>query len=173
MNKKLLAALTCSTLFMGMTACESNDIASTAEKSTQESSKKSNDTQKKETKEEVPVKEINTTINAGPYKYSPNGTNNEHFIIYDNAKFEDNFDGLKVSMNQLSLTNKEGIFNEKDLGSLRIAFSVENTSSSTFTLNFNDVRVTTDRIKLFAPYKAIKQNLISNLFVIMKYGYLE
>ncbi|MED1012350.1 hypothetical protein P4T54_26375 [Bacillus mycoides] len=69
MNKTLLAALTCSTLFMGMTACESNDTASTAEKSKQEGSKKSNNTQKKDTKEEVPVKEINTTINAGPYKY--------------------------------------------------------------------------------------------------------
>ncbi|MDA2190064.1 ribonuclease [Bacillus cereus] len=157
MNKKLLAALTCSTLFMGMTACESNDTASTAEKSKQESSKKSSNTQKKATKEEVSVKEINTTINAGPYKYSPNGLNNEHFIIYDNAKFEDNFDGLKVSMNQLSLTNKESTFNEKDLGSLRISFSVENTSSSTFTLNFNDVCVTTDQIELFAPYEAIKQ----------------
>lgn len=52
-----------------MTACESNDTASTAEKSKQEGSKKSNNTQKKDTKEEVPVKEINTTINAGPYKY--------------------------------------------------------------------------------------------------------
>ncbi|MCU0097541.1 hypothetical protein N7917_30020 [Bacillus sp. OR9] len=40
MNKKLLAALTCSTLLMGMTACESNDTASTAEKSKQESTKK-------------------------------------------------------------------------------------------------------------------------------------
>jgi hypothetical protein len=69
LNKKLLAALTCSTLFMGMTACESNDTASTVEKSKQEGSKKSNNTQKKDTKEEVPVKEINTTINAGPYKY--------------------------------------------------------------------------------------------------------
>nr|WP_252195575.1 hypothetical protein [Bacillus mycoides] len=104
MNKQLLAALTCSTLFMGMTACESNDTASTAEKSKQESTKKSNDKQKKDTKEDVPVKEINKTINAGSYKYSPNGTNNEHFIIYDTAKFEDNFDGLKVTMNQLSLT---------------------------------------------------------------------
>ena len=47
------------------------------------------------------------------YKYSPNGTNNEHFIIYDNAKFEDNFDGLKVYMNQLSLTNKERTSNGK------------------------------------------------------------
>ncbi|MEC5308368.1 hypothetical protein VUV76_29690 [Bacillus thuringiensis] len=96
MNKKLLVALTCSTLFMGMTACESNDTASKAEKLKQENTQKTNDKQKKDTKEDVPVKEINTTINAGPYKYSPNGTNNEHFIIYDNAKFVDNFDGLKV-----------------------------------------------------------------------------
>nr|WP_179951843.1 hypothetical protein [Bacillus sp. TE8-1] len=81
MNKKLLAALTCSALFMGMTACESNNTASTAEKSKQESSKKSSNTQKKATKEEVSVKEVNTTINAGPYKYSPNGLNNEHFLI--------------------------------------------------------------------------------------------
>lgn len=161
MNKKLLAALTCSTLFMGMTACESNDIASTAEKSKQESSKKSNDTQKKDTKEEVPVKEINTTINAGPYKYSPNGTNNEHFIIYDNAKFEDNFDGLKLYMNQLSLTNKERTLNGKDVGSLRIAFTIENTTNSTFSFSFNRMRATTDQGELFEPSTFIKQNFIN------------
>nr|WP_162617028.1 hypothetical protein [Bacillus mycoides] len=40
MNKKLLVALTCSTLFMGMTACESNDTASKAEKLKQENKKK-------------------------------------------------------------------------------------------------------------------------------------
>lgn len=135
MNNKLLVALTCSTLFMGMTACESNDTASTAEKSKQENTKKTNDKQKKDTKEDVPVKEINTTINAGSYSYSPNGTNNEHFIIYDNAKFEDNFDGLKVSMNQLFLSNKKAVYNGKDVGSISIAFTIENTSNSTFILN--------------------------------------
>ncbi|EJQ93780.1 hypothetical protein [Bacillus cereus] len=158
MNKKLLAALTCSTLFMGMTACVSNDTASTAEKSKQESTKKSNDKQKKE---DVPIKEINTTINAGPYKYSPNGTNNEHFIIYDNAKFEDNFDGLKVSMNQLSLTNKESTSNGKDVGSLRIAFSIENTTNSTFSFSFDKMRATTDQGELFEPSTAIKQKFLN------------
>ncbi|MGQ8826702.1 ribonuclease [Bacillus sp. NA_146.1] len=161
MNKKLLVALTCSTLFMGMTACESNDTASTAEKSKQESSKKSSNTQKKDTKEEVPVKEINATINAGPYKYSPNGTNNEHFIIYDNAKFEDNFDGLKVYMNQLSLTNKERTLNGKDVGSLRIAFTIENTTNSTFSFSFNRIRATTNQGDLFEPSTFIKQNFIN------------
>ncbi|PEA30153.1 ribonuclease [Bacillus toyonensis] len=159
MNKKLLAALTCSTLFMGMTACESNDTASTAENSKQES--KTNDKQKKDTKEDVPVKEINTTINAGPYKYSPNGTNNEHFIIYDNAKFEDNFDGLKVYMNQLSLTNKERTSNGKDVGSLRIAFTIENTTNSTFSFSFNRMRAATDQGELFEPSTFIKQNFIN------------
>ncbi|MEB9410516.1 hypothetical protein P4J00_23650 [Bacillus cereus] len=142
MNKKLLAALTCSTLLMGMTACESNDTASTAEKSEQESTKKTNDKQKKDTKEDVLVKEINTTINAGSYRYSPNGhnaTNNEHFIIYDNAKFEDNFDGLKVSMNQLFLSNKKAVYNGKDVGSISIAFTIENTSNSTFILNTSKI----------------------------------
>ncbi|KXY59600.1 hypothetical protein [Bacillus cereus] len=159
MNKKLLVALTCSALFMGMTACESND--STAEKSNQESSKKLSDTQKKDTKEEVSVKEINATINAGPYKYSPNGTNNEHFIIYDNAKFEDNFDGLKVYMNQLSLTNKERTLNGKDVGSLRIAFTIENTTNSTFSFSFNRMCATTDQGDLFEPSTFIKQNFIN------------
>ncbi|ACK98481.1 ribonuclease [Bacillus cereus] len=156
MNKKLLVALTCSTLFMGMTACESNDTASTVEKSKQESSKKLSTTQKKATKEEVSVKEINTTINAGPYKYSPNGLNNEHFLIYDNAKFEDDFDGLKVSINQLSLTNKEKVLDGNDIGSIRIAFTIENTSSSTFTLNFNDVHGTTDQGELTNTFNAAK-----------------
>ncbi|MGQ7776491.1 MULTISPECIES: ribonuclease [unclassified Bacillus (in: firmicutes)] len=161
MNKKLLVALTCSTLFMGMTACESNDTASRAEKLKQENTKKTNDKQKKDTKEDVPVKEINTTINAGPYKYSPNGTNNEHFIIYDNAKFEDNFDGLKVNMNQLSLTNKERTSNGKDVGSLRIAFTIENTTNSTFSFSFNRMRATTDQGELFEPSTFIKQNFIN------------
>ncbi|MGM2306217.1 ribonuclease [Bacillus paranthracis] len=161
MNKKLLVALTCSTLFMGMTACESNDTASKAEKLKQENTKKTNDKQKKDTKEDVPVKEINTTINAGPYKYSPNGTNNEHFIIYDNAKFEDNFDGLKVYMNQLSLTNKERTSNGKDVGSLRIAFTIENTTNSTFSFSFNRMRATTDQGELFEPSTFIKQNFIN------------
>ncbi|MDA1909574.1 ribonuclease [Bacillus cereus] len=161
MNKKLLVALTCSTLFMGMTACESNDTASKAEKLKQENTQKTNDKQKKDTKEDVPVKEINTTINAGPYKYSPNGTNNEHFIIYDNAKFEDNFDGLKVNMNQLSLTNKERTSNGKDVGSLRIAFTIENTTNSTFSFSFNRMRATTDQGELFEPSTFIKQNFIN------------
>ncbi|MHA4096180.1 ribonuclease [Bacillus cereus] len=161
MNKKLLVALTCSTLFMGMTACESNDTASKAEKLKQESTQKTNDKQKKDTKEDVTVKEINTTINAGPYKYSPNGTNNEHFIIYDNAKFEDNFDGLKVNMNQLSLTNKERTSNGKDVGSLRIAFTIENTTNSTFSFSFNRMRATTDQGELFEPSTFIKQNFIN------------
>ncbi|PFM12063.1 ribonuclease [Bacillus cereus] len=161
MNKKLLVALTCSTLFMGMTACESNDTASRAEKLKQENTQKTNDKQKKDTKEDVPVKEINTTINAGPYKYSPNGTNNEHFIIYDNAKFEDNFDGLKVNMNQLSLTNKERTSNGKDVGSLRIAFTIENTTNSTFSFSFNRMRATTDQGELFEPSTFIKQNFIN------------
>ncbi|MFU2029363.1 ribonuclease [Bacillus wiedmannii] len=161
MNKKLLVALTCSTLFMGMTACESNDTASKAEKLKQENTQKTNDKQKKDTKEDVPVKEINTTINAGPYKYSPNGTNNEHFIIYDNAKFEDNFDGLKVYMNQLSLTNKERTSNGKDVGSLRIAFTIENTTNSTFSFSFNRMRATTDQGELFEPSTFIKQNFIN------------
>ncbi|QWG70281.1 ribonuclease (plasmid) [Bacillus mycoides] len=161
MNKKLLVALTCSTLFMGMTACESNDTASKAEKLKQENTQKTNDKQKKDTKEDVPVKEINTTINAGPYKYSPNGTNNEHFIIYANAKFEDNFDGLKVYMNQLSLTNKERTSNGKDVGSLRIAFTIENTTNSTFSFSFNRMRATTDQGELFEPSTFIKQNFIN------------
>lgn len=161
MNKKLLVALTCSTLFMGMTACESNDTASKAEKLKQENTQKTNDKQKKDTKEDVPVKEINTTINAGPYKYSPNGTNNEHFIIYDNAKFEDNFDGLKVYMNQLSLTNKERTSNGKDVGSLRIAFTIENTTNSTFSFSFNRMHATTDQGELFEPSTFIKQNFIN------------
>ncbi|OXB97325.1 MULTISPECIES: ribonuclease [Bacillus] len=161
MNKKLLVALTCSTLFMGMTACESNDTASKAEKLKQENTQKTNDKQKKDTKEDVPVKEIYTTINAGPYKYSPNGTNNEHFIIYDNAKFEDNFDGLKVYMNQLSLTNKERTSNGKDVGSLRIAFTIENTTNSTFSFSFNRMRATTDQGELFEPSTFIKQNFIN------------
>lgn len=161
MNKKLLVALTCSTLFMGMTACESNDTAGKAEKLKQENTQKTNDKQKKDTKEDVPVKEINTTINAGPYKYSPNGTNNEHFIIYDNAKFEDNFDGLKVYMNQLSLTNKERTSNGKDVGSLRIAFTIENTTNSTFSFSFNRMRATTDQGELFEPSTFIKQNFIN------------
>lgn len=38
-NIKLLAALTCSTLFMGMAACEPNGTANTAEKLKQESTK--------------------------------------------------------------------------------------------------------------------------------------
>lgn len=45
---------------------------------------------------------MNTTINAASYRYSPNGhnaTNNEHSIINDNAKFDENFYGLKVSIN--------------------------------------------------------------------------
>ncbi|MGG0725294.1 ribonuclease [Bacillus mycoides] len=161
MNKKLLAALTCSTLFIWMTACESNESAGTVEKSKQESTKKSNNKQKKETKEEVTVKEINTIINAGLYKYSPNGTNNEHFIIYDNAKFEDNFDGLKVSMNQLSLTNKERASNGQDVGSLRIAFTIENTTNSTFSFSFNKMRATTDQGELFEPSIAIKQSFLN------------
>ncbi|HHK5600026.1 TPA: ribonuclease [Bacillus tropicus] len=161
MNKKLLVALTCSTLFMGMTACESNDTASKAEKLKQENTQKTNDKQKKDTKEDVPVKEINTTINAGPYKYSPNGTNNEHFIIYDNAKFEDNFDGLKVYMNQLSLTNKERTSNGKNVGSLRIAFIIENTTNSTFSFSFNRMRATTNQGELFEPSTFIKQNFIN------------
>ena len=161
MNKKLLVALTCSTLFMGMTACESNDTASKAEKLKQENTQKTNDKQKKDTKEDVPVKEINTTINAGPYKYSPNGTNNEHFIIYDNAKFEDNFDGLKVYMNQLSLSNKERTSNGKNVGSLRIAFIIENTTNSTFSFSFNRMRATTDQGELFEPSTFIKQNFIN------------
>ncbi len=161
MNKKLLVALTCSTLFMGMTACESNDTASKAEKLKKENTQKTNDKQKKDTTEDVPVKEINTTINAGPYKYSPNGTNNEHFIIYDNAKFEDNFDGLKVYMNQLSLTNKERTSNGKNVGSLRIAFTIENTTNSTFSFSFNRMRATTDQGELFEPSTFIKQNFIN------------
>ncbi|MDA2490483.1 ribonuclease [Bacillus cereus] len=161
MNKKLLVTLTCSTLFMGMTACESNDTASKAEKLKEENTQKTNDKQKKDTKEDVPVKEINTTINASPYKYSPNGTNNEHFIIYDNAKFEDNFDGLKVNMNQLSLTNKERTSNGKDVGSLRIAFTIENTTNSTFSFSFNRMRATTDQGELFEPATFIKQNFIN------------
>ncbi|MDA2169183.1 ribonuclease [Bacillus tropicus] len=156
MNKKLLVALTCGTLFMGMTACESNDTASKAEKLKQENTQKTNDKLKKDIKEDVPIKEINTTINAGPYKYSPNGTNNEHFIIYDNAKFEDDFDGLKVSINQLSLTNKEKVLDGNDIGSIRIAFTIENTSSSTFTLNFNDVHGTTDQGELTNTFNAAK-----------------
>ncbi|MED1054585.1 hypothetical protein P4T74_30490 [Bacillus mycoides] len=64
-----------------------------------------------------------------PINISPNGLNNEHFLIYDNAKFEDDFDGLKVSMNQLSLTNKEKVLDGNDFGSIRIAFTIENTSS--------------------------------------------
>ncbi|EOO11213.1 hypothetical protein [Bacillus cereus] len=164
MNKKLLAALTCSTLFMGMTACESNDTASTAEKSKQESTKKTNDKQKKDTKGDVPVKEINTTINAGSYRYSPNGhnaTNNEHFIIYDNAKFEDNFDGLKVSMNQLFLSNKKAVYNEKDVGSISIAFTIENTSNSTFILKTNKMQATTDQGHQITPAKPMKSVLLN------------
>ncbi|MCU7678981.1 ribonuclease [Bacillus thuringiensis] len=164
MNKKLLAALTCSTLLMGMTACESNDTASTAEKSKQESNKKTIDKQKKDTKEDVPVKEINTNINAGSYRYSPNGhnaTNNEHFIIYDNAKFEDNFDGLKVSMNQLFLSNKKAVYNGKDVGSISIAFTIENTSNSTFILKTSKMQATTDQGHQITPDKPMKSDMLN------------
>lgn len=164
MNKKLLAALTCSTLLMGMAACESNDTASTAEKSKQESNKKTNDKQKKDTKEDVPVKEINTNINAGSYRYSPNGhnaTNNEHFIIYDNAKFEDNFDGLKVSMNQLYLSNKKAVYNGKDVGSISIAFTIENTSNSTFILKTSKMQATTDQGHQITPDKPMKSDMLN------------
>lgn len=146
---------------MGMTACESNDTASTAEKSKQENTKKTNDKQKKDTKEDVPVKEINTTINAGSYSYSPNGTNNEHFIIYDNAKFEDNFDGLKVSMNQLFLSNKKAVYNGKDVGSISIAFTIENTSNSTFILNTSKMQATTDQGHQITPDKPMKSNMLN------------
>lgn len=159
MNKKLLAALTCSTLLMGMTACVSNDTASTAEKSKQESTKKT-----KDTKEDVPVKEINTTINAGSYRYSPNGhnaTNNEHFIIYDNAKFEDNFDGLKVSMNQLFLSNKKAVYKGKDVGSISIAFTIDNTSNSTFILNTSKIQATTDQGHQMTPDKPMKSDRLN------------
>lgn len=164
MNKKLLAALTCSSLLMGMTACESNDTASTAEKSKQESTKKTNDKQKKDTKEDVLVKEINTTINAGSYRYSPNGhnaTNNEHFIIYDNAKFEDNFDGLKVSMNQLFLSNKKAVYKGKDIGSISIAFTIDNTSNSTFILNTSKIQATTDQGHQMTPDKPMKSDRLN------------
>ncbi|MGA5663508.1 ribonuclease [Bacillus bombysepticus] len=149
---------------MGMTACESNDTASTAEKSKQESTKKSNDKQKKDTKEDVPVKEINTTINAGSYRYSPNGhnaTNNEHFIIYDNAKFEDNFDGLKISMNQLFLSNNKGVYMGKETGSISIAFTIENTSNSTFILETNKMQATTDQGHQLTPVKPMRKDCLN------------
>lgn len=123
--------------------------------------KKTNDKQKKDTKEDVPVKEINTTINAGSYSYSPNGTNNEHFIIYDNAKFEDNFDGLKVSMNQLFLSNKKAVYNGKDVGSISIAFTIENTSNSTFILNTSKMQATTDQGHQITPDKPMKSNMLN------------
>lgn len=147
-----------------MAACESNDTASTAEKSKQESNKKTNDKQKKDTKEDVPVKEINTNINAGSNRYSPNGhnaTNNEHFIIYDNAKFEDNFDGLKVSMNQLYLSNKKAVYNGKDVGSISIAFTIENTSNSTFILKTSKMQATTDQGHQITPDKPMKSDMLN------------
>ncbi|PEC56513.1 hypothetical protein COJ27_25955 [Bacillus cereus] len=68
MNKKLLAALTCSTLLMEMTACKSNDTTSTTKKSKHES--KTNDKPKKY--ERKCASKINTTIGAGSFKYSIN-----------------------------------------------------------------------------------------------------
>ncbi|MBS9805928.1 ribonuclease [Bacillus toyonensis] len=144
---------------MGMKACVSNDTASTAEKSKQESTKKT-----KDIKEDVPVKQINTTINAGSYRYSPNAhnaTNNEHFIIYDNAKFEDNFDGLKVSMNQLFLSNKKAVYNGKDVGSISIAFTIENTSNSTFILKTSKMQATTDQGHQITPDKPMKSDMLN------------
>ncbi|MCU5141962.1 ribonuclease [Bacillus cereus] len=43
-----------------------------------------------------------------------------------------------------------------DIGSIRIAFTIENTSSSTFTLNFNDVHGTTDQGELTNTFNAAK-----------------
>lgn len=109
-------------------------------------------------------KKINTTINAGSYRYSPNGhnvTNNEHFIIYDNAKFEDNFDGLKVSMNQLFLSNKESVYKGKDVGSISIAFTINNTSNSTFILNTSKIQATTDQGHQMTPDKPMKNNRLN------------
>nr|WP_033716119.1 hypothetical protein [Bacillus mycoides] len=64
-------------------------------------------------------------------------------------------------MNQLSLTNKERTSNGKDVGSLRIAFTIENTTNSTFSFSFKRMRATTDQGELFEPSTFIKQNFIN------------
>nr|WP_257470882.1 hypothetical protein [Bacillus tropicus] len=64
-------------------------------------------------------------------------------------------------MNQLFLSNKKAVYKGKDVGSISIAFTIDNTSNFTFILNTSKMQATTDQGHQMTPDKPMKNDRLN------------
>lgn len=87
---------------------------------------------------------IEKTIDAGDFRVY-RSSEETRWIFYDNAMFEDNFDGFKFKINPIALSNKSELYQNKYIGAVGSSFTISNESSSTFTFNTTKLEVTTNK----------------------------
>ncbi|MGR5962905.1 hypothetical protein ACT7DN_26840 [Bacillus paranthracis] len=84
------------------------------------------------------------TIDAGDFRIY-RSSEETRWIFYDNAMFEDNFDGFKFQINPLALSNKSEFYQNKYLGAVGSLFTISNESSSNFRFNSTELQITTNK----------------------------
>ncbi|EOA3902559.1 MULTISPECIES: hypothetical protein [Bacillus cereus group] len=86
---------------------------------------------------------VEKTIDAGDFRLY-RASEETRWVFYDNAIFEDDFDGFKFKINPLSLSNKSELYQNNYLGAIGSAFIINNESSSTFVFNTTQLEITTN-----------------------------
>lgn len=86
---------------------------------------------------------IEKTIDAGDFRVY-RSSEETRWIFYDNAMFEDNFDGFKFQINPIALSNKSELYQNKYLGAVGSLFTISNESSSNFRFNSAELQITTN-----------------------------
>ncbi|MDG1596105.1 hypothetical protein [Bacillus cereus] len=87
---------------------------------------------------------VEKTIDAGDFRIY-RSSEETRWIFYDNAMFEDNFDGFKFQINPLALSNKSELYQNKYLGAVGSLFTISNESSSNFRFNSTELQITTNK----------------------------
>ncbi|MDA2666933.1 MULTISPECIES: hypothetical protein [unclassified Bacillus cereus group] len=87
---------------------------------------------------------VEKTIDAGDFRIY-RSSEETRWIFYDNAMFEDNFDGFKFQINPLALSNKSEFYQNKYLGAVGSLFTISNESSSNFRFNSTELQITTNK----------------------------
>ncbi|HDR7977107.1 TPA: hypothetical protein ACOQ39_003556 [Bacillus cereus] len=87
---------------------------------------------------------VEKTIDAGDFRIY-RSSEETRWIFYDNAMFEDNFDGFKFQIHPLALSNKSEFYQNKYLGAVGSLFTISNESSSNFRFNSTELQITTNK----------------------------
>lgn len=87
---------------------------------------------------------IEKTIDVGDFRVY-RSSEETRWIFYDNAMFEDDFDGFRFKINPIALSNKSELYQNKYLGAVGSLFTIHNESSSTFRFNSTELQITTNK----------------------------